>query len=145
MFMEFCKNCEKTTGHKRQLGWGTFFAVMLTAGLWLLAIPLYPSRCILCGSDARESKQHSSLVAVMLSGLFPGLGQLYNGERRKAVLFFIAGALTAFGLNPLGVDIDPGDLAAGMQKVLLASLPFLLVAGWSVIDAYRVARRSAAI
>ena len=97
-------------------------------------------------TKATPRKPRRPLTAIILSGLFPGLGQLYNGERWKAVAFFVAGALTAFGpLNPLDVDIDPGDLAAGMQKVLLASLPFLLVAGWSVIDAYRVARRSAAI
>jgi hypothetical protein len=39
------------------------------------------------------------------------------------------------------VDIDLDDPAAGLQKVLLATLPFLVVALWSVIDAYRVAKR----
>jgi hypothetical protein len=83
----------------------------------------------------------SPLLAAVLSGLFPGLGQFYNRQRGKGLLFLVGGALTAFGpLNPLTVDIDPGDLAAGMEKVLLASLPFLLVALWSVIDAWRVAR-----
>jgi hypothetical protein len=32
----------------------------------------------------------------------------------------------------------------GLEKVLLASLPFLVVALWSVLDAYRAARRSPA-
>jgi hypothetical protein len=36
-------------GYKKTLGWGTTLAVILTFGLWLLAIPFYPSRCIGCG------------------------------------------------------------------------------------------------
>ena len=85
------------------------------------------------------------MLAVTLSGIFPGLGQLYNGDRRKAALFFVAGLLTAFGpFNPLEIDIDPGDPMAGLSNVMLASLPFFLVAGWSVVDAYRAAHRSQA-
>ncbi len=51
--MEFCRcsNCNKETGHKRALGWGTCFAFLLTGGLWLLAIPFYPKRCIVCGCE----------------------------------------------------------------------------------------------
>ena len=83
------------------------------------------------------------LLAAFLSGIFPGFGQLYNRERLKALLFFACGAVSAFGpFNPLDVDIDLDDPAAGLRKVLLASLPFLLVAIWSVIDAYRTARRT---
>lgn len=87
-------------------------------------------------------KRRRVLIAVVLSGLFPGLGQLYNGQRLKGVLFIAAAVVTAFGpLTPLEVDIDPGDLTAGMEKLLLASLPFLLIALWSVVDAFLVARR----
>jgi hypothetical protein len=49
MEMIFCPNCGKLAGYKRALGFGTFFAVLLTAGFWLLAIPFYPKRCITCG------------------------------------------------------------------------------------------------
>ena len=85
------------------------------------------------------------LIAVVLSGLFPGLGQLYNGERLKAVWVAATGAVTGFGpLSPLDVDIDPGDPTPGLEKLLLASLPFLLIALWSVLDAYWVARRGSA-
>jgi hypothetical protein len=31
-----------------------FFAVFLTGGFWLLAIPLYPKRCIVCGELAHS-------------------------------------------------------------------------------------------
>ena len=87
-------------------------------------------------------RQRRPLLAAFLSGIFPGVGQLYNGERRKALLFAVGGIATGFGpLNPLNVDIDPGDPAAGLRMLLLAGLPFLLLALWSVADAYRVAKR----
>lgn len=47
--MFYCQNCGKRTGHKRTLGFGTFFAVVITFGLWIIAIPFYPKRCITCG------------------------------------------------------------------------------------------------
>ncbi len=48
MRVSFCPNCGKETGHQRKLGFGTFFAVIITAGFWLLAIPFYPRRCTIC-------------------------------------------------------------------------------------------------
>lgn len=94
---------------------------------------------------AAPAKPRSPILAAVLSGLFPGLGQLYNRQRLKALLFFGGGVMTAFGpLNPLDVDIDLNDPAVGLRKVLLASLPFLALATWSVVDAYLTARRTAA-
>jgi hypothetical protein len=87
--------------------------------------------------------KRSATIAVLLSGTFPGLGQLYNRELRKAGLFAVGAILTAFGpLSPLDVDIDLSDPAAGLRTVMFASLPFLAIAVWSVIDAYRVAKRT---
>ena len=87
--------------------------------------------------------KRSPTIAVLLSGIFPGLGQLYNRELRKAALFAVGAILTAFGpLSPLDVDIDLGDPAAGLRTVMLASIPFLVIAVWSAIDAYRVAKRT---
>ena len=98
-----------------------------------------PDRDTPIGSTTRRSP----ILAAFLSGIFPGFGQLYNRERLKALLFFACGAVSAFGpFNPLDVDIDLNDPAAGLRKVLLASLPFLLIATWSAIDAYRTARRT---
>jgi len=91
---------------------------------------------------AAVPKSRSPMLAVFLSGIFPGLGQLYNRDWRKAVLFSVGGLLSGFGpLSPLSIDIDPGDPATGLLQVLLESLPFMVVALWSVIDAYRSARR----
>jgi len=49
MEMIFCPNCGKRSVFKRALGFGTFFMVLITFGLWLLMIPFYPVRCINCG------------------------------------------------------------------------------------------------
>ena len=90
---------------------------------------------------ARSSARRSPAVAAVLSGLFPGLGQFYNRERLKGALFLAAGVVTGFGpLSPLDIDIDLNDPAAGLRQVLLASLPFLGVALWALVDAYRTAR-----
>jgi hypothetical protein len=89
------------------------------------------------------AQRRRPVLAAFLSGIFPGFGQLYNGERLKGLLFCAGGAVSAFGpLNPLNVDINLDDPAAGLRTVLLASLPFLVIATWSVVDAYRTARRS---
>lgn len=86
--------------------------------------------------------RRSRAIAAFLSSLFPGLGQLYNRQRGKAVLFIVGAILTAYGpLSPLDVDIDLSDPSAGLRRVLLATVPFLVVALWSVIDAYRNAAR----
>lgn len=55
MELIFCPNCQKLTGFKRALGFGTLFATVLTAGLWLLAIPFYPKRCMVCGFRKSDS------------------------------------------------------------------------------------------
>ena len=94
-------------------------------------------------SSSVSTPRRRPMVAVFLSGLFPGLGQLYNRQGRKAALFAIAGIVTAFGpWNPLDVDIDLANPAAGLRNVLWASMPFLAVALWSVVDAYRTAKRT---
>lgn len=49
MIETYCPNCEKVTGHKRAMGWGTAFGAIITAGVSLAAIPAYPKRCIVCG------------------------------------------------------------------------------------------------
>ncbi len=54
----YCTNCNKKTGHKRSIGLGTLLAVILTGGLWLLAIFFYPKRCILCGNWKRAPKPY---------------------------------------------------------------------------------------
>ena len=80
-------------------------------------------------------------LAALLSGLFPGLGQLYNGEGLKGLLFVLAGVITMIGpFNPFDVEVDIDDPMPGLIKMLLVSAPFSLIALWSAIDGYRRAK-----
>jgi hypothetical protein len=62
MQMIQCPNCGKLTGFKRALGFGTFFMVLITLGLWMLVIPFYPARCINCGLTRHSAIMHHFLV-----------------------------------------------------------------------------------
>lgn len=44
----YCRACERTTHFKRQFGVGTLIGVVVTGGLWLLALPFYEKRCSIC-------------------------------------------------------------------------------------------------
>lgn len=69
MKFEYCSNCKQKTGFKRSLGFGTFFAVLLTGGFWILAIPFYPTRCISCGS-ARGGAEPTEISGSRILWLF---------------------------------------------------------------------------
>ena len=80
------------------------------------------------------------VVGLILSGIFPGLGQLYNREYLKGLLFAAAGVV----LSWLASRLIPADLLAlaqpsGALILLLAVLLALWV--WAVIDAWRVGGR----
>jgi hypothetical protein len=80
--------------------------------------------------------------ALILSGIFPGLGQLYNREFLKGVLFLAAGAVLTWPLAE-AVLIDPlAFIEDGVSPLeLLAMLTLLAIWIWSVIDAWRRAGR----
>jgi hypothetical protein len=80
------------------------------------------------------------VVGFILSGIFPGLGQLYNREYLKGVLFIMPGAV----LTWLLFRAIPADLVALAQpNPTLTLLMVLLLALWlwAIIDAWRVAGR----
>lgn len=52
-----CATCGQQRPIKRALGFGTLFAVIITGGLWLLAIPFYPLRCASCGGTSYFSSR----------------------------------------------------------------------------------------
>ena len=77
MELIYCPNCGKRSGFKRALGFGTFFVVLITLGLWLLAIPFYPARCINCGltrsSAFWENLRNNPRKAITASSVIAGL------------------------------------------------------------------------
>jgi len=77
MELIYCPNCGKPSGFKRALGFGTLFMVVITFGLWLLVIPLYPARCISCGltrsSAFLENLRTNPRRAITVSSVIAGL------------------------------------------------------------------------
>ena len=61
-------------------------------------------------------------AAAVLSALFPGLGQIYNGQTGKGLLFMIA-EISSIAAMPIGL------------------LPFFLIWIWGIIDAYQTAEK----
>jgi hypothetical protein len=67
----------------------------------------------------------SPFVAVLLSVLFPGLGQFYNGQIQKAFVFFGGFVASMFA----AINIDPMPFAL--------FIPFVTLYGW--VDAWKSA------
>jgi hypothetical protein len=77
-------------------------------------------------------------IALMLSGVFPGLGQLYLRAWGKGVAFLLAGGVLMWAMEQL---VSMEDLLAGRLAYPLVplALAFVLLALflWSVVDAWR--------
>jgi len=57
MVTAYCPYCDCKRGFARRLGFGTILAIIATSGLWLLAIPFYPKRCVVCGCRLGEARK----------------------------------------------------------------------------------------
>jgi hypothetical protein len=80
------------------------------------------------------------VVGFILSGIFPGLGQLYNREYLKGVLFIVPSAV----LTWLVGRATPTDLLALAQPgatLMLLLTALLAIWFWAIIDARRVGGR----
>jgi len=89
---------------------------------------------------AEQSVRRRQAIALVLSGIFPGLGQFYNRQKVSGALFLVAGII----LNWLFGRAAPADLAALARPgadVIVPLLVLLAVWIWSVVDAWRAAGR----
>ncbi len=87
-----------------------------------------------------QATRRRQVLALILSGVFPGLGQFYNRRPLKAVAFLVTGIVLSWLLG----RVVPTDLRAllPLRPALLLLLGALLaVSLWSVIDAWRDAGR----
>ena len=87
-------------------------------------------------------------VAALFSGLLPGLGQFYNRQPGKGV-GFLAGFLVLTGVLIGWVDVErlaralaDGTIPDNFGQLLVLELLLLSVAGWSIVDAARTAKKS---
>ena len=83
-------------------------------------------------------------MALFLSGIFPGLGQLYNRQPVKAALFLVGGIVPSW-LLARSLPGDPIALLAAPLGTDVIALSGLLLAIWiwSLVDAVMAAGRSA--
>lgn len=77
-------------------------------------------------------------MALFLSGIFPGLGQLYNRQPVKGALFLLAGIVLSW-LFARAVPMDPLALLSSPPgtDVIVPMSVLLAIWIWSVIDAVR--------
>jgi TM2 domain-containing membrane protein YozV len=97
-----------------------------------------------------EKEKHNPVVAAVLSFIFSGLGQIYNGQIKKglfviflsclSIFIFIIGAIL-IGLWLFGKMIFVGQLVCGIAIFAVGLLLICILGIWSIIDAYNVARK----
>ena len=80
------------------------------------------------------------VVGFILSGIFPGLGQLYNREHLKGVVFVLAGAVLTW-LTGRAIPADVLAIARPSAALMLLLVLLLALWLWAIIDAWRVAGR----
>ena len=86
------------------------------------------------------SGRRRKVLALILSGVFPGLGQFYNRQPVKGVLFLVVGGVLSWLLGRL-TPTDPRALVRPEASFFVLLAVLLAVWLWSAIDAWRVAGR----
>ena len=87
-----------------------------------------------------ESRRSRKIVALTLSGVFPGLGQFYNRQPFKAAAFLAAGLVLSW-LSGRAVPADPRALAQPGTLLVVLLCALLIIWFWSILDAWRAAGR----
>lgn len=73
MISHYCKYCNKVTGFKRNIGMGTLIGGLVTLGISLLAIPLYPLRCVACGNELSQMDNDDDLNLNVVETVVEGM------------------------------------------------------------------------
>ncbi len=79
----------------------------------------------------------SPILAAVLSFLIPGLGQIYSGERRKGMGFFLIGAM--FVMLEIFL-IRNNDRGMELGPVLVAGISIILFWIFNIYDAHTTAK-----
>ena len=78
-------------------------------------------------------------VALMLSAIFPGLGQFYNRQFGKGVAFLVAGLVASWETSALLPSMDAllkGELPKQIGLLTVTLFLLLICYVWSMVDAY---------
>jgi len=90
---------------------------------------------------SRSDQEKSSQIAIVLSGIFPGVGQFYNGDMAKGAAFFITSLILDVYLLPEGYwEIIQGKIPLTLN-LYLRILVLVLFRIAAVLDAERSVRR----
>ncbi len=95
------------------------------------------------------TRPRNPILAGVLSGVMPGLGQFYCRQWAKGAGFLIgaiaidAGFGVSSGMLELLQSFGSPIASETLGKLLLGSLFFLAIAIWSILDAVRTARKPA--
>ena len=76
------------------------------------------------GTGQNLPARKEPIVSVILSFVFPGLGQFYNGQSTKGIYFIILAVVSII-----------------LTVILIGGLIYLLIWLWSIIDAYNSAEK----
>jgi len=88
----------------------------------------------------RHGRPRGKVVALILSGVFLGLGQLYNRQPLKGALFLTVGIVLSW-LLVRTIPTDPTALAHVGAAPFVLLLVLLAIWLWSLVDAWREAGR----
>jgi hypothetical protein len=78
-------------------------------------------------------------IALVLSGIFPGLGQFYNRQHVKGGLSVIVAGVLSW-LIGRGIPADPLAIHPGAE-LTVPTVVLLALWLWSIVDAWRAAGR----
>ena len=87
---------------------------------------------------AGPAPRRRQVIALMLSGIFPGIGQLYNRQPVKGAIGVVLGLVLTWAAAR-AAPADPVALAQPGADVLGPLLALLAVWVWSLVDAWRAA------
>jgi hypothetical protein len=87
---------------------------------------------------ADPAPRRRQVIALMLSGIFPGIGQLYNRQPVKGAICVVLGLVLTWAAAR-AAPADPFALAQPGADVLGPLLALLAVWVWSLVDAWRAA------
>ena len=90
---------------------------------------------------SKSDQEKSTQIAIILSGLFPGVGQFYVGDMAKGAVFFIVSVVLDVYLMPEGYyQIIQGKVPLTLN-LYLRILVLVLFRVAAVLDAERSVRR----
>jgi len=86
--------------------------------------------------------EKEAILAVVLSVLIPGLGQIYCGRIGRGIgIMVLMGLLSVVSIVPLFFMMDPWevDIAGMFTAIVMVSIVSFIIYIWQIYDAYRCA------